>query len=95
MIARKGRGAVGFAGMADDGRMLAQFLAERDEPCPSCGYSLRGLTTATCPECRQELRLRVGLVEPRMKLYLLGLVGLSAGVGFNAIVLDFLARRAG
>jgi hypothetical protein len=30
---------------------LRDNLADRDSPCPGCGYSLRGLTGDTCPEC--------------------------------------------
>ncbi len=32
-------------------RELRSFLAERDAPCPECGYGLRGLTGDRCPEC--------------------------------------------
>ncbi len=67
--------------------MLRAFLAEHDEPCPGCGYNLRGLSEATCPECGEELLLRVGMVGPRMKLYLTGLIGLAFGFGFDSIIL--------
>ena len=66
--------------------MLRAFLAEHDEPCPACGYNLRGLTGEACPECGEALRLRVGMVEPRMGLFLTGLLGLAFGTGFHAIV---------
>lgn len=69
------------------GEALRAFLAEHDEPCPACGYNLRGLTGEACPECGEALRLRVGMVEPRMKLYLGGLVGLACGTGFDGIIL--------
>jgi hypothetical protein len=42
---------------------LAAYLADRDYPCPGCGYNLRGLKVRYCPECRQELQLQVGLVD--------------------------------
>ena len=42
---------------------LVGFLAHRDCQCPGCGYNLRGLQTPQCPECRQELELRVGLAD--------------------------------
>jgi hypothetical protein len=40
---------------------LALFLAEHDVPCPNpkCGFNLRGLKDATCPECREPLSLTV------------------------------------
>src|ERR1043165_104303 len=36
---------------------LRTFLAERDVPCPKCGYNLRGLSGPTCPECNTLLAL--------------------------------------
>ena len=67
--------------------MLRAFVAERDEPCPNCGYNLRELTSEICPECGLALRLRVGLVEPRQAGWVTGLVGLASGMGFFGIVL--------
>lgn len=67
-------------------RLLREFLAEIDEPCPSCGYSLRGLTGSSCPECDEALVLRVGLQEPRLAAYLAGLIGLASGAGFHGFV---------
>ncbi len=31
--------------------ILRDYLAERDIPCESCGYNLRGVETVQCPEC--------------------------------------------
>lgn len=61
---------------------LASYLAEHDVPCPGCGYNLRGLTSDRCPECHQRLQLTVGLVEPRLGLWIAGLVALACGLGF-------------
>lgn len=40
---------------------LALFLAENDVPCPNpkCGFNLRGLKDAMCPECKESLNLTV------------------------------------
>ncbi len=70
-----------------DSDLLRAFLADRDTPCPGCGYNLRGLVGDLCPECAQRLRIGVGLVEPRLALYLAGLIGLAVGLGFEGIVL--------
>jgi hypothetical protein len=70
--------------------MLQRFLSEHDAPCPACGYNLRGLTSASCPECNSELILRIGLVEPRLGAYVTGLVGWSMGAGLNALLLLYL-----
>ena len=69
--------------VGEDAReMLRGYLAERDEECPGCGYNLRDLTGTRCPECNQELVLRVGLAEPRMAWFVAGTVGISMGLGF-------------
>ena len=34
-----------------DPSTLTAFLADRDVPCPGCGYNLRGLVGARCTEC--------------------------------------------
>lgn len=70
-----------------DADLLREFLRERDVACPNCSYNLRGLELDRCPECAQDIRLQVGLVEPRLVSYLTGLVGLAFGAGFYAIVL--------
>lgn len=70
-----------------DQDQLADFLAERDAECPSCGYNLRGLTSDRCPECNQLLALRVNLAEPRLAAFVTALVGLAAGAGFSGLLL--------
>src|ERR1051325_7393112 len=40
--------------------MLPAFLADRDAPCPCCGYNLRGLNDTRCPECATALSLGIG-----------------------------------
>ena len=42
-----------------DGLLLA-FVADRDAPCPRCGYNVRNLTKPICPECEEPLLLKVG-----------------------------------
>jgi predicted RNA-binding Zn-ribbon protein involved in translation (DUF1610 family) len=67
--------------------MLTAFLAQSDQPCPQCEYNLRNLTGNRCPECGEELVLRVNLAEPRQRLLLAGLIGLAAGTGFNGLLI--------
>ncbi len=45
---------------ADATALLLEFVRGRDVPCPACGYNLRDLTAARCPECRREIALQVG-----------------------------------
>src|SRR4051812_44145979 len=70
-----------------DRKLLLQFLAGRDVECPQCRYNLRDLQSDLCPECGERIALRVQLVEPRQAAPIVGLIGLSAGVGFNALLI--------
>lgn len=49
-FAAKARGWLEASGHGH-GHALRAYLADRDVPCPACGYNLRGITTAACPEC--------------------------------------------
>lgn len=73
---------------------LARHLAEFDESCPSCGYSLRALTGDRCPECNQGLVLRVGLAEPRLGAFIAGLVGVGMGLGFSGLLTAYFVYWA-
>jgi hypothetical protein len=76
--------------MSDSGQpLLATFLADHDQPCPQYGYNLRNLQGTRCPECGEDLVLRVNAAEPRQKLLIAGLIGLSAGAGLNGLLLIY------
>lgn len=72
---------------SEDASRLAAFLATRDEPCPGCGYNLRGLTGTSCPECKQHLMLHVGLTEPDIGRWLACFVPLMMVGGTFVVVL--------
>jgi len=74
-------------------RLLVQFLAESDVPCPACGYNLRQLTASRCPECGEELLLQLALAEPRLAANLTGLIGLAAGAGLNGLLIVYALLR--
>jgi hypothetical protein len=77
------------AGMAletSDADRLLVFLAGNSAPCPACGYDLRDLRAPICPECGDELVLRVGLAHPQQGAFIAGLVGLAAGAGFSGLL---------
>jgi hypothetical protein len=70
--------------------MLLTFLRGRDVPCPVCGYNLRDLTTARCPECGDELQLQVGAVERAQGWYIVALLAACLGVG-GSLLFSMLA----
>ncbi|MFM9994982.1 MAG: hypothetical protein ACKVU4_04185 [Phycisphaerales bacterium] len=74
----------------NDPDQLREFLGSRDAPCPGCGYNLHGLTGDRCPECNEELRLQVGLVEPKLASFLTGLIGLACGAGFFGVLVVWI-----
>jgi hypothetical protein len=66
---------------------LRAYLASIDAPCPGCWYSLKGLTGTRCPECNQELKLQVGLADPRLAWFVSGVIGIAMGLGFSSMML--------
>jgi hypothetical protein len=78
----------------DTGR-LVEFLHDRDAPCPLCGYNLRGLTGDVCPECRQDLRLTVGVQHVRFGWFLAAVTPcLFSGIAAGLILILILAAMA-
>ncbi len=69
----------------EDVALLTAFLAERDVPCPRCGYNLHGLTNGRCPECGDYLRLQVRSAEPRLGAFIT--LVLVSGIGLGGSTL--------
>src|SRR5262245_45421734 len=67
------------------------FVRERDIPCPLCGYNLRNLTEARCPECGKELELRVGLVKTFLGAWIATFAACAplGGLGLIALLITF------
>jgi hypothetical protein len=59
---------------ANETRLLLDFVRERDIDCPRCGYNLRNLTRPICPECGNELHLKVGSARAQISIFLLTIV---------------------
>src|SRR5262245_31050391 len=72
---------------------LQSFLAETDISCPSCDYNLRGLKGNACPECNQQLVLRVSLAEPRQRAFIAAVIGLAMGAGFHGLLFAYFIIR--
>jgi len=70
-----------------DETALLDFLRDRDVACPLCHYNLRALTSPRCPECGRELRLTIGLVEPRQGAWLTGQIALTAAAGIGVMII--------
>jgi hypothetical protein len=74
-----------------DAERLVEFLQERDEPCPVCGYNLRDLTGQTCPECRQHLRLTVGVRDVRLAWFLVTIApGIFSGIAAMLLLIPII-----
>ena len=74
---------------------LAAVLAERDVTCPACGYTLRGLRQAGCPECGATVTWD-GLLnrETGVSLaWVVGLIGLAVSLPESFLKWQRLAFR--
>ena len=77
------------AAPVDEAEVLRVYLSSRDVPCPHCEYNLRNLTGSVCPECGEEVTLRLQSVDPRQAASIVGLILLSAGAGLNGLLLIY------
>jgi len=63
-----------------DAEVIA-FLRDRSVPCPRCGYDLRDIPTAKCPECGEPLVLKIGSPRARFGWLVLAMApGCFSGV---------------
>lgn len=53
---------------------IKAYLADRDAPCPGCGYNLRGAKEPVCPECNTAIVLSVGDPTPGRQLWWFAMV---------------------
>ena len=87
--------------MRTEESLLLKYLDATECACPACKYSLRGAQSAYCPECGEKLRLHITMETPNLGAWLLGMIGLSAGLGFSGMVLlwgswmAFIRNRGG
>ena len=71
----------------DEHEQLVAYLADRDVACTGCGYNLRGIRGGRCPECNEDLVLRVGLAEPRLGAVVASLAGSWCCAGMTGALL--------
>ena len=69
-----------------EAELLQAWLSSRDVPCPVCGYNLRSIEVANCPECGAKLDLRVGSTDLRIGLWLVGVIALTVPLGFIGLL---------
>jgi hypothetical protein len=66
--------------------LLRAFLAESDAPCPVCGYNLRGLREAACPECGDPLELALSRRAPKHGAYTCAVMPLGMAAAFSILL---------
>jgi hypothetical protein len=69
------------------------YLRGRCVPCPRCHYDLRDIQAAVCPECGEELVLKIGSARPRFGWIVLAMApgcfsGVAAGFMMFPIVVS-------
>ena len=69
--------------------LLQAWLSGRDLPCPVCGYNLRSIEGANCPECGAKLDLRVVPRGLGIGLWLVAVISLTLPLGFSGLFAIF------
>lgn len=78
-----------------DATAVIAWLDAHDEPCPVCGYDLRGLTEPLCPECGKPLTLSVTARDlHRISSWLIATGAITLGLGFDAASVIVVLSRA-
>jgi len=73
---------------ADPEAQLVAFVAGRSVPCPRCGYDLRDIRNARCPECAEPLILKVGSPRASFGWLVLAMVpGCFSGVAATFLLI--------
>ena len=67
-----------------EAQLLKLLLADRDIPCPVCGYNLRAISSTNCPECGAKLDLRVSSTDLKLGPWLAALLAVGLPLGFLA-----------
>src|SRR5262245_20796650 len=63
------------------------FLKGRSVPCPRCGYLLRDIASAKCPECAEPLVLKIGSPRARFGWLVLAMApGCFSGVAATFVL---------
>ncbi|MEM8756300.1 MAG: hypothetical protein AAGF47_00780 [Planctomycetota bacterium] len=70
----------------DDTARLVDWLADADEPCPVCGYSLRGITAPACPECNARIELGVRSPDRLVGPWAMMLISCAVAFGFDGVM---------
>ena len=68
-----------------EAELLKALLAERDLPCPVCGYNLRAIASTNCPECGAKLDLRVGSTDLKLGPWLVAVLSVGLPLGACAL----------
>src|SRR4051812_41860732 len=72
---------------------LIEYLRDRDVPCPLCGYNLRQLDSARCPECGRDIRLNINLAEPYLRGWITAAAALCASAGVGIVMLILVCQE--
>ena len=77
--------------MPDDRQLIIDYLSTHDAWCEKCAYALRNLNPPgeaplACPECGVELTMKVGAAREPLGGWLLAVIGLCLGAGFDGVV---------
>jgi len=78
-----------------DEEFLIRYLWHHRVPCPRCRRELFGLTEGTCPNCRERLRIGVGMAQPHLRGWLALAIPLIGSAGIGLLFAILMAGRGG
>jgi hypothetical protein len=70
----------------EDAELLVAWLAGRDVTCPACGYSLRDLRRAVCPECSAPLGLAISSSSMGKGPWIMAVTSTALAMGVDGVV---------
>lgn len=76
------------------GEAALRYVNLGGQRCPVCRYDLRGLMRLVCPECGAALRLEVSSPQLKIGPWLVAVVSLSMGFGFDCVMFTILSGMA-
>lgn len=75
---------------------VVEFLRGRSHPCPRCGYDLRDIQAARCPECGEPLVLKIGSPRARFGWLVLAMApGCFSGVAAVFVMVPIVMSSLG
>lgn len=86
----KGCSAASLSRVAETQDLLLELARRGGQSCPTCGYSLDGLRSRSCPECGELLELTLRAKHSHRVAWTVGLFAWAAAFGLYGLLVPLL-----